>query len=144
MEDDKTTIDLAGASSSRKISDLEQARREAAKRVSPLAYWEGYIQYRKEYRNNPAMWNRDKFLEFLPVTNELPMPPSGSSISGKHNYCTDTLIPSLAKDPTSPWYGLKKEQLDKAKLPPTARDTKETWQKNEELAKATMGMFDDE
>jgi hypothetical protein len=144
MEDDKTTIDLASAGSSRKVSDLELARREEAKKVSPLAYWEHYIAYRREHRKNPTMWNRDKFLEHLQVSNKLKMPPSGSSISGKHNYCTDTLIPSLAKDPTSPWYGMEKAQLDKAKLPPTARDTKETWQKNKELAEATKNMFDDE
>ena len=142
MDDSKTNIDLS-SSSSRKVSETELARREAAKQISPIDYWTSYINFRKENVDDPNNWNRKSFLVHLQKAYELELPPSSSAISGKHNYCTDTLIPQLGQDADSPWYGLTKEKLEKATLPPTARNTKDTWVKDEGLAATTKGMFDD-
>ena len=142
MADDNTTIDIS-SSGSRKVSETEELRREAAKAISPLDYWTSYVLYRTEYKDTPAKWTRREFLMHLQEHYKLDLPPSGSAISGKHNYCTDTLIPKLGEDRDSPWYGLTKADLEKAKLPPTARDTREVWAKNEELANATKALFED-
>ena len=142
MDDDNTTIDIS-SSSSRKVSETEMARREAAKEISPLDYWKSYCTFRQENHEDATTWTRKNFLQFLQMQYELELPPSGSAISGKHNYCTDTLIPSLGKDPESEWFGLTKAHMEKATLPPTARDTKSTWAKDEALASATKDMFGD-
>ena len=122
-------------------SDMELAARAVANRISPLKYWEEYVDYAKAHKSDPKKWNRDEFLKHLRDVVGADVSPLGSAIASKHNYVTTQLIPKLGMDPTSPWRGLTEEHLKKAKLPPTARDTTETWVQDSELALATRALF---
>ena len=125
----------------RGVSEVKKQRREAAKEIAPLKYWEFYMNYRAHYEGNPEHWTRKKFLTALQSAMDLEMPPSSSAITGKHNYCTDTLIPKLGKDRDSIWYGLTKKKLEAATLPPTAKSTREDWEQAQTVAERTRQMF---
>ena len=127
----------------KETSEEELRARAAARRISPLQYWESYIEFRKEYKDNGTMWNRDVFLASLKDTYQLPTVPSGSAVAGKHNYVCNTLLPQLRDEPNSPWAFMTDANIAKCSLPPTARDTKESWGKADELAAATASMFED-
>ena len=126
------------------LTEDEINARRAAKQVSPLQYWDTYVDYASSHKEDPSQWNRDKFLAHIKQVHDLPHLPSGSAISGKHVYVTGTLLPELSKDNTSPWFGITAAQLDRADLPPTSRDTKEAWAKNAELANKTKFLFGDD
>ena len=109
----------------RKVSDEELQRRAEAKKIAPKQYWSHYINYRGQYGTPGSVskeWTRADYLKSLQDAFNLETLPSSSAITGKHNYCTDTLIPALGKDPNSEWAGMTKERLKKATLPPTAKN----------------------
>lgn len=125
----------------RGVSEVERQRREAAKEIAPLKYWDFYVDYRAKHMDNDEHWTRKKFLTALQSEMDLEMPPSSSAITGKHNYCTDTLIPKLGKDRESIWYGMTKKKLEAATLPPTAKSSREDWEQAEDTAGKTKKMF---
>ena len=136
MIDDPTTIDLRS-----NVSAEEEKRRESARSISPLVYWELYVEYKSQHGQDPNEWTRDKFLLHLKTARNLTTIPSGSAVAGKHNYVTTKLLPSLSTDPASAWYGITAAQLDSCELPPTSRDTKEAWAQNKALADMTKKLF---
>ena len=124
------------------ISEEESASRAAARRISPLEYFGWYLDYRGKYMNDASQWNRDSFLAYLKQQKGTIATPSSPAISGKHNYVINKLLPELMEDRNNnTWNWLTPQILNECKLPPTARDSMETWAKDTTLAEKMMAQF---
>ena len=124
------------------ISEEEEASRAAARRISPLEYFGWYLDYRGKYMNDASQWNRDSFLAYLKQQKGTIATPSSPAISGKHNYVINKLLPELMEDRNNnTWNWLTPQILNECKLPPTARDSMETWAKDTTLAEKMMAQF---
>jgi len=141
MDIDERNREIHGQPS-KSITAEEQAGRDAARRISPLEYFGWFLDYRGKYLDDTSQWNRDAFLAYLKAQKGTTATPSSPAISGKHNYVINTLLPQLMADPTNKtWNWLTPAILDACDLPPTARDSMETWAKDTGLAEKMMKQF---